>query len=635
MKPTTLFLTPGLICLFACTFSLQAQPNYNVFAIAPACLPAANAVVRFSETTYTVEGPGKAVFQQTLAVTILNERGKYRAAMALSENKFIKIKTLQGRLFDASGQLVRATAKSDIEEHSLSDQQEFADVKLKSLFLDYLAYPYTVEFTTAYSTDAFFLAPSFTIQHLGESVEKTTFSIVFPNDYRFKWKFTSLDLKPEKTTRGNMQVWTWKVEQLPAIPQEVFTPFHDDVYAEIQIAPEQIFLDKMPGNFSTWQEVGRFFYELNKNRDRLSPQMQAQVAQLTASLNTPQDKIKALYRYLQEQCRYVSIQVGIGGWQTFDAAFVEQRKYGDCKALTNYMKALLKAAGINSYQALVHAGDDGAPELFSDLPLPQFNHVILYVPEVDYWLECTSRDFPANYLGTFTADRPTLLLTEEGGRLLRTPALADSQNTRTSTLDIALDEDGNAAIRRSALFSGSLHEYYRTTAAQSSQTELEKQLMDNISFSVIKVHQLKVHSAQTSAQATLNYRLDASKYATKAGRRLFVPLTKASPFSYSLPADTNRIHELVMPDAFALNDTFLIHFPPGYSLENLPAGKSIQSEFFSYQLQLEKGDNQVTAIRSLAKKQVRQPAENYETIRKQLADIAKLDASQMVLVKKE
>jgi len=82
---------------------------------------------------------------------------------------------------------------------------------------------------------------------------------------------------------------------------------------------------------------------------------------------------------MQDHTRYISIQLGIGGWQPFDAAFVQEHGYGDCKALSNYMVALLKTAGITAYSVLIRPGD--YRYTFNEsFPSNQFTHVIVCVP---------------------------------------------------------------------------------------------------------------------------------------------------------------------------------------------------------------------------------------------------------------
>ncbi len=72
------------------------------------------------------------------------------------------------------------------------------------------------------------------------------------------------------------------------------------------------------------------------------------VHELTDHLTDKRQKVFALYDYLQKNTRYISVQLGIGGWQPFPADYVATKRYGDCKALSNFMVALLKEAGIKA-----------------------------------------------------------------------------------------------------------------------------------------------------------------------------------------------------------------------------------------------------------------------------------------------
>src|SRR5471030_2459540 len=99
---------------------------------------------------------------------------------------------------------------------------------------------------------------------------------------------------------------------------------------------------------------------------------------MTAGLATDKEKVKFLYEYMQHNVRYVSIQLGIGGLKPFSATFVDQKKYGDCKALSNYMCALLKAVNIPAYYAKVRAGTNEEP-CDNSFPFDLSNHIIVCI----------------------------------------------------------------------------------------------------------------------------------------------------------------------------------------------------------------------------------------------------------------
>ena len=154
-----------------------------------------------------------------------------------------------------------------------------------------------------------------------------------------------------------------------------------------------------------------------------------------------------VYSHMQAKTRYVSIQLGIGGFQSLPASLVDEKGYGDCKALTTYMKSMLDSKGINSNYILVRAGSD-VPDVKKEFPSNQFNHVFLGIPtEQDTILiECTSQASPVDYIGTFTDDRNVLWVEKGGSKIIRTPTYSEDDNKIIKEATVFIDEEGNGVV---------------------------------------------------------------------------------------------------------------------------------------------------------------------------------------------
>src|SRR5690606_40015575 len=87
------------------------------------------------------------------------------------------------------------------------------------------------------------------------------------------------------------------------------------------------------GHFKNWQEFGKWnFQHLLADKRRLPETTIRHVQELTRGVDSPKDKAKVLYKYMQDKTRYISIQVGIGGIEPFPAETVDQLGYGDCRS---------------------------------------------------------------------------------------------------------------------------------------------------------------------------------------------------------------------------------------------------------------------------------------------------------------
>ena len=635
-QPVLILKNVYSVLLISISTLLSAQSSFYPAILLPNDLTTdANLIVRSSETVFRVENESDATLEQSWTVTILKPEGNYAAQAICVEDEFMQVKKMEGRLYGSDGLLVRESSKKEVQNYGSGSDYEYTDQRVKVLEMQNSTFPYTVEFKTKELIRGFFRIPDFDLQRLGEAVEMASYSIVAPADYPFKWKGVNTDIQPKISTAGNEKTWTWTAKKLVAQPNETNQPYFNDQYSEVIFAPEKVKIDDFSGSLSNWTEAGRFFYALNRDRDNLPAEAQTVVRNLTANAKTNREKIDILYRYLQDNQRYVSIQLGIGGWQTFDAEFVSTKKYGDCKALSNYMKALLKAVNIPAYQALVFGNSDGAPAIYDDLTIPRFNHAILFVPGEDLWLECTSNTAPPGFLGKFTAGHPALLLTPEGGKLVYTPALTPAANQKWSNFGITLDELGNATVQQHLFASGDPHTYYRALMNEKNPEERNRKFMESLPVSLSKLQTMTVNAAAMAPEATMNYRIETAGYVARFGKRMFVPLTKMAPLKRTLPSDEHRSLDISITECYTLCDTFLIRFPPGYVAENVPADKKIESEFGFYNLQIEKTPDMLVVRRKVEIRAIILPAARYNEVRQFYLDIAKAEGGQAVLLKKE
>jgi hypothetical protein len=148
-----------------------------------------------------------------------------------------------------------------------------------------------------------------------------------------------------------------------------------------------------------------------------TPAIRALAQELTAGATTEHDKVRRLYNWVSRQIRYVSLEIGAGGYIPHPAQSILDHRYGDCKDHVVLLEALLRAVGIESTPALVNSGR--AMRLPQLTLLTPFNHVITYVPSLDLYLDSTARFAPIGTLPDEVMDKPVLLTAT--GQVARTP----------------------------------------------------------------------------------------------------------------------------------------------------------------------------------------------------------------------
>lgn len=597
----------------------------------------ANIIIRSEETVFTVNAVNSGTTNYKVTATILNEKGRHRSFMQVPYDKLSKVYYLKGTLYNKDGKKIKSLKNSEIKDVSaISDFSLFEDNRVKMADLSYVEYPYTVEFDYQVTSSNMLFYPIWRPQDEENlAVEKASFQVKIPAALKLRYTEKNLKTKVQQQSTATHQVYNWQVENLAAVVAEPLGPGLSELIPEVRTAPSNFEVQGYAGNMDTWQNYGHWLNKLNKDRDALPEATKQKLKSMVANAKTEEEKIKIVYDFLQQKTRYVSIQLGIGGWQPFEATFVDAKGYGDCKALTNYMQSMLQAVNIPSYHAVIRAGEN-VPDIKTDFPSSQFNHVVLCVPmpQDTVWLECTSQTVAAGYMGSFTGGRHALLVTPEGGKLVKTPAYKATDNTQKRTILVKLDEKGNAKANITTLFTGTQQEDRDQVMQSMAPDAQRKWLYQQIAIPAFEIntHGFSQQKARLP-QLTEKLELTLRQCGTMSGKRMFVAPNLMNKWTYTPDDKENRQTDIVRRMGFLDVDSVEFELPEGYALEHKPQDISLTSEFGKYTASTKVTGNKISYTRTLQMGDGRFKPTAYVKLIEFYNSIIKADSQQIVFVK--
>ncbi len=617
------------------TLIAKDDPKYPVSSIPQNMKDGMYAVVREDFYRFEIISINRSRQKVHKVITILNENGKQFATEAVYYDKLEKVISISGIAYDANGVQIKKLKGSEIIDRSAYDGVSlFTDNRYKLMDLEQSTYPYTVEFEYETEMKYLYTIPSFSLYTDDEvSIEKETYEIEYPIALKPRYKLNSIE-EPKKENSGANEKLIWSFTN---IKPEKFEKYAKNKVPGFLMGPSEFEYDGYRGSMKSWNDLGKWQILLNEGRGTLPASTLAKMKEITKNLSTVEEKTKAVYEWLQSKTRYVSIQRGIGGFQPFDASIVDLNSYGDCKALSNYMVSLLKAVGVNGYYTLIYGGSE---ERFisPDFTMDRFNHIIVNVPngKDTLWLECTSQTNPFGYLGDFTDDRYALMITEEGGKLVRTPKLKTEQNTQYQKAEVALDKSGNAKAKVTTAYSGLQYENNGLSfRINSSYDEQKKWLQENLripsfelgAFNMINKKD-KVPTAIVNAELTLN------RYASVSGKRIFVTPNLMNRTTYIPPKAETRKNPVVFKSSYVDVDTIVYSIPEEIYPEFIPQPVKISSRYGEYEANFKFDQGKLIYIRKLKMIPGEHPPAAYSELVDFYKSINKADNTKLVFLSK-
>lgn len=579
----------------------------------------------FTSTEISVNN-GKMVTKSVFDLLINDRSADFLCKIRIPYSGIDKLVSLDASLHNADGSLVRKLSRNEItSQHNIDDYSLYEDQFVKIFTLRNSVYPYRIKWTYTIESSAFVNICDWTPVLMTEIPTRRA-TLTFISSEFFPVRIDSAGLL-STTYRKNKDflLREYECEFSDYYDEEVFQASGTEHFPFVRIMPLRFHFET-DGLAYSWKEFGLWIYHLNKGLNVLPKNEKEYIRVLKGEGLAELDLVRKIYNYLQDRTRYVNVTLKTGGLKPYPATYVSTNAYGDCKALSVYLMALLTEAGIHSDYVLLKAGND-EEDINTSFVSNQFNHAIVLVPAKNdsVWLDCTS-DNPFGYTGTFIQGRHALVVGERGGSIVKIPALTTDQ--------VALDRKGTirllanlpALVELEIEAGGELAENLRTVTSMLDgveQLDIIGEIVRVSSFSVDSINLLPY--GRHNQRMRLKYTGTSNSMLKLFGNELVCKLIPVDLPNFESP-DT-RVTSLGIPYPTCVSDSILLNIPPGYRIMELPAGEEIISEYGNYDFKYSYFEKGILFKRNFTLNPGKIPVENYTAFYSFIKQIRKIEAS--------
>lgn len=619
-----------------CITEMKAQ-DYSANLIPDSLKANAHYVIRDNTQEIQLKSGNSGTVNVKMVMTILDKEGESMAYLSVPYDKNSTVNIKQIVLYDSNGKKIKNVKQSDISDSpAYSSSELFSDSRVKYYKPNNPVFPYTVLYEYEVTLkNIISLGCWRPFGSYNVSTQHASLRLIYPSNVRINRK--EINVPPAKSEhQANVNTEAWQLDNLVAMEDEPFNISLSEIIPCVYLMPSSLIYDKFEGLANTWEEYGSWMYSLYQGRDIITDPEKVKISALLNGITDTVERIKRLYKYVQENTRYVNISLGIGGYQPFDAKTVFETGYGDCKALTNYMYSLLKLIGIKSYPAIVSSGRY-KESIFTDFPnFQQFDHVILCVPGKSdtLWLECTDQKIPFGFIGDFTDDRDVLLITDKGGKFAHTRRYVLNENIRSCRSEFSIDTTGTATCSLKTIYRGLQYDII-TSLLNSNSDEQKKWLYSNSTLPSLQIKSFAVKDFKGTVPVARIDESEVSKnYCSFSGNYMLLPLNLLNSQDAIQKMLKPRYTDIIISRSAVDYDTLIYTIPKNYRSESIPAGTTISSKFGSYTWSVTAEENKITCIRKFTLLEGRYKPSFYKELYDFILAVSKADNSKIILSKK-
>ncbi len=586
--------------------------------------PDAGAVILNNEITadYTGEEYFIEVFQ---VIKVFNERGidrfGERDIRFNEEREEIKIHKAKTITPEGEEVEVKEDAINIITPPELSQVNIYSDVRDKVLNMPALEegsiiiINYKREIKEPIMEDEFWLSAGFQDR---EPMENISLKVKTPLDKEIQYKNERMEISPEITEKDNVRIYEWQQEKVEPVITESGMPPLRNIFSYVNIS-----------SLDSWEKISSWYQKLSEDRIDKDDNLKEKVEELIADTEDIEEKIKNIFNFVALDIRYVGLEFGDGSYVPYNATEVLANKYGDCKDKSFLLIAMLEEIGVEAEPVLINMYYYPDLEIVS---MGHFNHMIVYLPEQDLYLDPT--DDLSLYGDLLYVNQGKEVFLPFKSELKETPVYSSQDNNETFNYDVELDEEGNAKVEIEWLSTGYYSSVNKNLFRQFNQQQREmvlNQILSNAftSFDLID-YEIKGVS-DLEVPFSLSAVVKVNNFARSLGDQLSIrPFRIGMHLSQIAPTET-RNYPLYTGFKFNFKRSINIKVPEGFDVEYLPENKKIEKNVGSVHVEYEEKEDVIEILLDFTVDRVQIEVDEYNQLKDLIVEAQNIIQEQIII----
>ncbi len=566
--------------------------------------PGQNELILKDKQTYRFslsDNKPKIISDNYFESLILSEAGIQNTSESFSFSELVPLKSFDAyTIVNAKGKEKKIPINPPTEKSAESNSVFYSDVKEKKLTFNNLeigskkVYTYQSEFLDPYLLHRFMFANNL-------PVDEAELEVITDNDIKIGYKIfndPNNEIKLIITEGRRKTTYNWKRVENKPIKYEQNHPGYLHIAPHIVVYIKQYKSGKNTTNVLGDTELLYKYYKIftdsiNKTED---PELKEIALNITKSLASTEEKIKAIFYWVKDNIKYVAFENGYEGFIPRDAKLVNARRFGDCKDMSSIITTMAKYAKIPNVN-LCWIGTRRIPYSYHEIATPAVDDHMIAAIDLEgkvIFLDATDKEAVFGLPTGFIQGKDAMIQRGDGFEIVKVPVVTPLENLRKESIKLTLDKttikgEGNL----------SLHGINRSDflnkigdAAKNNRLEIIKSLVikGNNKFHLKEYKEKNVEDRDLPY--IVDYQFTLENYVVSAANEYYLSMFFSKPFEQNtIKKDREAKYEF----DFLYQKEFSVSLvlPTGMKVKKLPKDISVDNALMAYSIKYSMKDDEL------------------------------------------